>query len=311
LETPSQYGPVNRLNTPWVSLVVGFGLLFFCMLVGSNVAAMLTNVFYGSSAGLLDLARDPEGHIVFRMVQIVSALLVWGLAATMWSMFAGGFKKRLGFQYRTWSGFFLLAAGATVIALPLVEWMLFNEETFKLPASLLEFETWVHTSEASSQEIMLLVLGDLSPMAVLGNILTIAIVPAVVEEMFFRGFLLGTLRRMVNPHVAVWLGALIFSFIHFQFYGILSRMVLGAMLGYFYLWSGSLWTSILAHFTHNFISLLIALLAIRGNLPEEIIAGDSLFGPLTFLCSLCLSLPLLYVFYRNSRKRNTLLSYEK
>lgn len=297
--------------TPWFSLVIGFGLLFFCMLLGSNLAAFLANILYGSSVGLSELAKDPEGHLVFRVVQIVSAILVWGLAATIWANFSGGFKKRLGFQYRTWSGFYLLAVGITIFALPLVEWMLFNPETFQLPASMAGFEAWVHRSEASSQEIMLRVLGDLSPMAVLGNILTIAIVPAVVEEMFFRGFLLGTLRRMVNPHVAVWLGALIFSLIHFQFYGIFSRMILGAMLGYFYLWSGSLWTSILAHFTHNFISFLIAFLAIRGNLPEEVISGDTMFGPLALLCSLCLSLPLLYVFYRNSRKRNTLLSYEQ
>jgi membrane protease YdiL (CAAX protease family) len=54
-----------------------------------------------------------------------------------------------------------------------------------------------------------------------------------------------------NIHAAVWITAMLFSLIHVQFYGFLPRMIMGALLGYFVVWSGSLWTSILAHFINN------------------------------------------------------------
>ncbi len=265
---------------------------------------------YGSSADIATLAADPAGHFTFRVTQIFSAIVVWGLASTFWAIYTGSFRQRLGFQYKTWPGFLGLAALITLAALPIVEWMLFNEQNFSLPESMTEFETWVKTSESTNQTALLNVLSDLSPGAVIGNILVIAVVPAIVEEMFFRGFLMNTLARMMNPHIAVWATALIFSLIHMQFFGLFSRMVLGALLGYYFLWSGNLWASIVGHFVHNFASLMIALLAIKGVIPNDVLEDDFGFGTLTILCSFCIIVPLIYLFIRNSRKRNTALSHE-
>jgi membrane protease YdiL (CAAX protease family) len=36
-----------------------------------------------------------------------------------------------------------------------------------------------------------------------------------------------------------------------QFYGFFPRFALGVLLGYMYLWSGTLWLPILAHFINN------------------------------------------------------------
>ena len=84
------------------------------------------------------------------------------------------------------------------------------------------------------------------------NLLVIALIPAVGEELTFRGVLQqGLVRRMKSPHLAIILSAAIFSFIHFQFYGFLPRMFLGLLLGYMFYITGSLWTSILMHFVNN------------------------------------------------------------
>lgn len=310
LEQKSSYDLSNRLSVPWIALFLGFGFLAICMVVASSTSGGLITWLYGAPADLATLAKDPAGHFTFRAIQIFSAVVVWGLAATFWSIYTGGFRLRLGFQYKTWPGFIALASLITIVALPMVEWMLFNENTFSLPESMAGFENWVKKTEASNQVALLNVLSDLSPGAVLGNILIIAVVPAIVEEMFFRGFLMNTLTRMMNPHIAVWASALIFSLIHMQFYGLVSRLVLGAMLGYYFLWSGNLWASIVAHFTHNFVSLIIALLAIKGVLRNDFLQDDFAFGTLTVLCSVCLTIPLVYLFIRNSRKRNTVLSHE-
>ncbi|MCU0416284.1 MAG: CPBP family intramembrane metalloprotease [Cytophagaceae bacterium] len=89
------------------------------------------------------------------------------------------------------------------------------------------------------------------------SILFIAVIPAVGEEIIFRGALQTELLHWFKkPHVAIWVTAATFSFIHFQFYGFIPRMLLGALFGYVAYWSGSIWTSIVLHFLNNFITLV-------------------------------------------------------
>jgi membrane protease YdiL (CAAX protease family) len=88
------------------------------------------------------------------------------------------------------------------------------------------------------------------------SVIIIAIIPGIGEELLFRGFLQNIFRKIIqNDHVAVWLAAFFFSFIHFQFYGFIPRFLLGALFGYLYLWSGNLIIPITAHFLNNFVSL--------------------------------------------------------
>ena len=97
------------------------------------------------------------------------------------------------------------------------------------------------------------------------NLLVIALIPAVGEELTFRGVLQqGLMRRVKSPHVAILLSAAIFSFIHFQFYGFLPRMFLGILLGYMFCITRSLWTSIAMHFVNNGTAVVLYYLNNKG-----------------------------------------------
>ncbi len=86
------------------------------------------------------------------------------------------------------------------------------------------------------------------------NLFLVAVVPAICEELAFRGVLQSQLAKSFkNIHLAIWVTAIIFSAIHFQFFGFLPRMVLGAIFGYVLIYSGSIWMPILAHFINNSI----------------------------------------------------------
>ena len=66
------------------------------------------------------------------------------------------------------------------------------------------------------------------------GLLVIALLPAIGEELVFRGILQRELwRGTLNIHVAIWVSAAIFSAIHMQFYGFVPRLLLGALFGYF------------------------------------------------------------------------------
>lgn len=86
----------------------------------------------------------------------------------------------------------------------------------------------------------------------------IAILPAIGEELLFRGLIQKKIAAIFrNPHAGIWLAAILFGIIHFQFYGLVPRIFLGALFGYLYYWSGSLLMPIIAHFINNGFSLLM------------------------------------------------------
>jgi hypothetical protein len=92
----------------------------------------------------------------------------------------------------------------------------------------------------------------------------IAFIPALGEELFFRGALQQIFQNKKNAIMAIWLTAFIFSAIHFQFYGFVPRFLLGAFFGYLLVWSGNLWLPVLAHFANNAIAIVFYYLKYNG-----------------------------------------------
>jgi len=100
-----------------------------------------------------------------------------------------------------------------------------------------------------------------SPTRFIVGLIVVAIAAGASEELLFRGVLQNILyKTWNNPHVAIWVAAFWFSFIHFQFYGFVPRMLLGAMFGYIYYWTKNLWLSMFAHFVNNGFTLLMVYL---------------------------------------------------
>ncbi|MEQ9285484.1 MAG: type II CAAX endopeptidase family protein [Cyclobacteriaceae bacterium] len=88
------------------------------------------------------------------------------------------------------------------------------------------------------------------------SLIVIAVVPAVGEELLFRGVIQRQILRISgNAHIAVWLAAIFFSAFHFQFFGFVPRMLLGALFGYLFVYSGNLFYPIIAHFVNNGFTL--------------------------------------------------------
>ena len=90
------------------------------------------------------------------------------------------------------------------------------------------------------------------------GIIVIAVLPAVGEELLFRGCIQNQLFNITrNTHLAIWITAFFFSAIHVQFLGFVPRMLLGALFGYLYFWSGNLLVPMLAHFFNNGLQIFL------------------------------------------------------
>lgn len=121
-----------------------------------------------------------------------------------------------------------------------------------LPASMHDIEQWMRALEDSAMNTTNLLLSSDSVTHLFMNLLIVAGLAAFSEEIFFRGALQRFIQEKTkNGHLSVWIAALVFSIIHFQFYGFFPRLLLGALLGYLFLYTNNLWTPIIMHFINN------------------------------------------------------------
>jgi membrane protease YdiL (CAAX protease family) len=139
-----------------------------------------------------------------------------------------------------------------VCSMPVMEWTAVINQKMTLPGFLKPLENWMREKEDAAMNMTIMLLTVRNTWDIVINVIMIALVPAVVEELMFRGGVQRSFTKMFgNPHVGIWLAALVFSAIHVQFFGFFPRLLLGAGFGYLYYWSGSIWYSMLAHFINN------------------------------------------------------------
>jgi len=138
-----------------------------------------------------------------------------------------------------------------------------------LPKMFSGIEDWMKTSEEEATALTEKFLKVSTIQGLLFNVLLISVIPAIGEELYFRGALQGVIRDWKGIKISIWLTAIVFSTIHFQFYGFVPRMLMGAFFGYLLFWSENMWVPIVAHFTNNVIAVLFYYFKLNGSkLPD-------------------------------------------
>jgi len=146
----------------------------------------------------------------------------------------------------------IFAVLAFIFSYCLASFLSQSNKGMELPASMHEVEQVLRSMEDAALETTGLLLSGKTIGSLILNLIIVAGFAAVSEEMFFRGALQQFIQeKFPNGHVAVWITALVFSLVHFQFYGFLPRLLLGALLGYLFLYTRNLWVPILFHFMNN------------------------------------------------------------
>ncbi len=234
---------------------------------------MITSILAIGLWGICGGNQSTESLKLLQFLQTLGVfLLPCFIAAYLWS------EKPLLYLHLTtapnWQ-IALLTVAMMVIALPAINLLGYWNQQLTLPDFLRPLEELMKQQEEAAALLTERFIKADNVSILLLNLLLMAVLPAFSEELCFRGILMNLFmrtkdkgqktedaQRMANgerrkAHLAIWVTAIIFSFIHFQFYGFVPRMLLGALFGYLLVWSGSIWLPMIAHFTNNALAVIL------------------------------------------------------
>lgn len=284
-------------------------LLFTCFIIlGSLVATSVLGLavaipFFGIEAlfngSAMNNPTDPAMVNLLKYFQIIQSFGVFIIPPII----AAYIFSENSFQYLKmsktpkWQSV-ILAFGVIWVANPVINYIGELNAAMQLPESLQGIENWMRNKEDLAADITKSLLQVETIPALLFNVFLIGVLPGLGEELLFRGVIQRIFHRMTrNKHIAIWVTAFVFSALHFQFYGFLPRMILGALFGYMLVWSNCLWLPILAHFFNNSIATIIFYLNHNKiiQLDIEKVGANSI---LMVIGSLGLTTILLHLIYK-------------
>lgn len=197
--------------------------------------------------------------------------------------------------------FFVFAAMLCFI--PMMSLLAYWNESMQLPDSLQGVQQWMRASEDSAAVMTKQIVEESTWGGLLINLIILAVVPAVGEEMVFRGCLQNIFGRWIwNKHVVIWLVAIIFSAFHMQFFGFIPRMLLGAFFGYLYVWSRNIYLPIFGHFINNASATITAFYYTRKGIPFEEMNNFEQEPIWVYLASLIFTVIFVVLYYRSTKK---------
>ena len=154
-----------------------------------------------------------------------------------------------------------LAFALLIVIQPIIYYMSWLNMQFPFSESYMEFE------RAQLKLIENYLRGD---HLILLTIFHIGVVPAVCEEVLFRGYILRNFERSMNVWVAIVLSGLIFGIFHIRLTQFIPLALLGMLLAWMTIQTRSLWPAVVAHFVNNGGSVLFVYFYPEIALNEEL-----------------------------------------
>lgn len=291
--------------------LITFGMIIISSVILVLILGVVIAVpFFGTDV-LKDLANmgnssDPNIVALAKYFQIVSQFGIFLVPSVLFAFLDGrNISAYLKINFKPAFKTMIIAACVILAAIPLINFLAEINQQMKFPASLSNIEQWMKESENKATQLTNTFLNVSTLGGFLVNLLMIAVIPAIGEEFLFRGILQPLFQQWSkNIHIAVILSAFLFSAIHIQFYGFIPRFMMGVLLGYIFVWSGSLWVPILVHFVNNSAAVIMSYFANKGiidNTFETIGTGESAIVPV--LGSMIVSGVLIFLVYHFEKRR--------
>lgn len=250
-------------------LLILVGIALLSLGIFSILSIVLASAVYHlpilSNPGILKESTNPNVLPALKMMQVMQALGLFIVPAIVFARLdSNNISAYLSLNKKPFLYSILCSVLIILCAQPLINWM--AEVNGLMPAP-----EWMHKAEQDAAEVTKLFLKMDGISDLLINLFMIALIPALGEELLFRGLFQPLFHKMTkNPHLGIWLSAILFSALHMQFLGFFPRMFMGAAFGYLLLWSNTLWLPVIGHLINNGAAVLLAYLIQKSGLPPEV-----------------------------------------
>ena len=247
-------GPLERsaLQSPTVTFVMG--------LLGLGVAFILFQVVVSpillvAQIGLSPLTSGDPGQLLASYTRelIISNSVGQVLALAVPTLLLARLHSRQVTEYVRFRSvdlrLVLLALIGVVGLQPVVQWMAQINKELPLPEAM-------RMLEQTQLELIRSVLE--SGLGVTFNLVMLAVVPGICEELLFRGYAQRQFERSTGVVGGILLSGILFGCYHLRPSQLLPLAVLGIYLAYLTWRTGSLWPAILVHTAHNGIAVVVA-----------------------------------------------------
>jgi uncharacterized protein len=288
-------------NSKGISYSAGFFMLIGFAIAGLFLASLISIPIWTQMTGksVFDMGKgmtDPANSSAVKIIQCIQGVFAFLLPA-IFTAFLLNRKpmKLLGFWGNiNWKQLVLVFAIITAALFVSGFLSYVNEQIPVSAASKLRFDKLENDYNMQVQAI----IGLNNTGEYILALIIMAFLPALCEEALFRGGLQNFLTRSTKmPWLSIIIVSILFSLLHFSYYGFLSRFFLGIVLGLIYQYSGRIWLNILAHFLNNAIALTILYVyKLQGKPLKEAITENSSDWQGVF--AIPVLIVLLYLFYK-------------
>ena len=244
-------------------------LTFFVCFIITNILSFCILNICGINMIKSQLTSEDVFQIwVYKIVQMLGSILIFIVPAIIISKFFGkSVKNYLNIKNSPSCLKYLLIILFMTVSFPILSLVTEWNSNIHFPQQFSFLEDILRKYEDENNNLINLFFLRTNWYDLIVNILIIALIPAIGEEMVFRGLMQKYfIKFLKKPHVSIIITAFIFSAIHFSFFGFISRFILGIFLGYLAWRFNSLLPSIFAHFVNNFSALIITFVLIRQDL---------------------------------------------
>ena len=277
-------------NTSASKMGLFFLLIFVSVILHTILAFCLIEVLPSTSVEFIwnqELSNQSSVNTL-KLFQLISSIGLF-ITPTLLYSFLTGFNLKFRFLIRQ---SVIIVLAIMMLITPFIALLLDWNMHIPFPQYFSHFD---QNSEA--------IIGAFLEMSTLWDLLytifVLAIIPAIGEELLFRGYLQQKIGfRLKNYHVAIFITAFLFSVIHLDIHGILPRFVLGVLLGYFFYWSGSIWLPILAHFLNNAQAVVFSYPAFKIDPSLHSILNKGRVDPILAYFSFFSVLLLMYLLFK-------------
>jgi len=283
-------------------LFIGMALFVFFIfsMAGLIVLSEMTGISVLDAKDLMNEPVHPKALTFIRGMLLIQFLGLFVIPSLLFAYFSDSKPGRyLGLRAPGHPSYWILGIVALLVSLPFVEFTGVLNQKMVIGTG---GQAWMKQMEEEAARQIQFMVREHTPQQLLLNLVFIALFAGLGEELFFRGILQRLLIRITrSPWAGILLTALVFSAFHMQFYGFLPRLLLGALLGAIYWYSGSLWPAILAHFLYD--ALIIVVLYMNPEMVKDPSATLTNVSGLSLaaLLSALLTLGAVWLMKRQSR----------